>query len=50
MAVVECDEEDPFSTTDECVAFRGSLINKNGHKAQPLDDYVNCDNNQAVSW
>ena len=49
MAVVERDEEDPFSEADECVALQ-SLIDKtiSGHEACPLEEYINGDEDLAV--
>ena len=49
MAVVERDEEDPFSEADECVALQ-SLIDKtmSSHEACPLEEYINGDEDLAV--
>ena len=49
MAVVVRDEEDPFSAADECMALQG-LIDKtmSGHKACPLEEYVNGDSDLPV--
>ena len=49
MAVVERDEEDPFSEADQCVVLQ-SLIDKtmSGHEACPLQEYINGDEDLAV--
>lgn len=49
MAVAECDEEDPFSKANECVALQ-SLTDKGMSKneACPLEEYMNGNNDLAV--
>ena len=49
MAVVKCDEEDPFAEADERVTLQ-SLIAKtmSENNACPLEEYVNGDENLAV--